>query len=82
MFIHNIHMIRNLFFVCAVDVRGVLDDLLHSDDEASSMCTSNPAQTNTGPTGSFLHFTKSVFNNSLIQLSYEQKWHENSVRVC
>ncbi|XP_027027133.1 ATPase family AAA domain-containing protein 2 isoform X2 [Tachysurus fulvidraco] len=37
---------------------GVLDDLLQSEDEASFMCTSNPAQTNTGPTGSFLHFTK------------------------
>lgn len=40
---------------------GVLGDLLHSDDEeATSMCTSNPAQTNTGPTGSFLHLTKSA----------------------
>ncbi|XP_060756226.1 ATPase family AAA domain-containing protein 2-like [Neoarius graeffei] len=39
---------------------GVLDDLLHSDDEALSMCTSNPSQTNTGPTGSFLHLTKSA----------------------
>ncbi|XP_026780120.3 ATPase family AAA domain-containing protein 2 isoform X1 [Pangasianodon hypophthalmus] len=39
---------------------GVLDELLHSDDDASAMCTSNPAQTNTGPTGSFLHLTKSA----------------------
>uniref|UniRef100_A0A8B9L7Z9 ATPase family AAA domain-containing protein 2 n=1 Tax=Astyanax mexicanus TaxID=7994 RepID=A0A8B9L7Z9_ASTMX len=33
---------------------GVLDDLLHSDDEGSSLCTSNPAQKNAGPAGSFL----------------------------
>ncbi|KAI5612012.1 ATPase family AAA domain-containing protein 2B, partial [Silurus asotus] len=38
---------------------GVFDDLLHSD-EALSMCISKPAQTNTGPTGSFLHLSKSA----------------------
>ncbi|XP_036414003.1 ATPase family AAA domain-containing protein 2-like isoform X1 [Colossoma macropomum] len=39
---------------------GVLDDLLHSDDEGSSMCTSNPAQKNAGPAGTFLHFNRSA----------------------
>uniref|UniRef100_A0AAR2KC83 ATPase family AAA domain-containing protein 2 n=1 Tax=Pygocentrus nattereri TaxID=42514 RepID=A0AAR2KC83_PYGNA len=38
----------------------ILDDLLHSDDEGSSMCTSNPAQKNAGPAGTFLHFNRSA----------------------
>ncbi|XP_062841357.1 ATPase family AAA domain-containing protein 2-like [Trichomycterus rosablanca] len=41
-------------------VTGVLDDLLHSDDEASSICTSNPAQANAGQTKSFLLLTRSA----------------------
>uniref|UniRef100_A0AAR2JND8 ATPase family AAA domain-containing protein 2 n=1 Tax=Pygocentrus nattereri TaxID=42514 RepID=A0AAR2JND8_PYGNA len=38
----------------------LFNDLLHSDDEGSSMCTSNPAQKNAGPAGTFLHFNRSA----------------------
>lgn len=56
----------NSCLFCAVEcTTAVLDDLLHSDDEASSVCTSNPAQTNATPAGTFLHLTKSVFNSGI-----------------
>ncbi|KAI4873114.1 hypothetical protein NFI96_015547 [Prochilodus magdalenae] len=42
------------------DNDGPLDDVLHSDDEGTSLCTSNPAQKNAGPAGTFLHLSRSA----------------------
>lgn len=46
-----------VFFVLE-GVSGILDDLLQSEDEGSSMCTTNKGQKTTGPTASVLHLSR------------------------
>ncbi|XP_073782714.1 ATPase family AAA domain-containing protein 2 isoform X1 [Danio rerio] len=42
------------------NVSGILDDLLQSEDEGSSVCITNKGQKNTGPAVSVLHLTRSA----------------------
>ncbi|XP_043116667.1 ATPase family AAA domain-containing protein 2-like isoform X2 [Puntigrus tetrazona] len=44
----------------AEGVSGILDDILHSEDEGSSVCITNKAQKNTGPSASALHLSRSA----------------------
>uniref|UniRef100_A0A673N100 ATPase family AAA domain-containing protein 2 n=1 Tax=Sinocyclocheilus rhinocerous TaxID=307959 RepID=A0A673N100_9TELE len=41
-------------------VSGILDDLLQSEDEGSSVCITNKGQKNTGPSASALHLNRSA----------------------
>uniref|UniRef100_A0A672SWL8 ATPase family AAA domain-containing protein 2 n=1 Tax=Sinocyclocheilus grahami TaxID=75366 RepID=A0A672SWL8_SINGR len=41
-------------------VSGILDDLLQSEDEGSSVCITNKGQKNTGPAASALHLNRSA----------------------
>ncbi|XP_016095717.1 ATPase family AAA domain-containing protein 2 isoform X1 [Sinocyclocheilus grahami] len=44
----------------AEGVSGILDDLLQSEDEGSSVCITNKGQKNTGPAASALHLNRSA----------------------
>uniref|UniRef100_A0A671MLB0 ATPase family AAA domain-containing protein 2 n=1 Tax=Sinocyclocheilus anshuiensis TaxID=1608454 RepID=A0A671MLB0_9TELE len=44
----------------AEGVSGILDDLLQSEDEGSSVCITNKGQKNTGPSASALHLNRSA----------------------
>uniref|UniRef100_A0A9J7X4U8 ATPase family AAA domain-containing protein 2 n=1 Tax=Cyprinus carpio carpio TaxID=630221 RepID=A0A9J7X4U8_CYPCA len=43
-------------------VSGILDDLLQSEDEGSSVCITNKGQKNTGPAASALHLNRSALH--------------------
>ncbi|XP_016095719.1 ATPase family AAA domain-containing protein 2 isoform X3 [Sinocyclocheilus grahami] len=45
---------------CVEGVSGILDDLLQSEDEGSSVCITNKGQKNTGPAASALHLNRSA----------------------
>ncbi|XP_016313784.1 ATPase family AAA domain-containing protein 2 isoform X4 [Sinocyclocheilus anshuiensis] len=45
---------------CVEGVSGILDDLLQSEDEGSSVCITNKGQKNTGPSASALHLNRSA----------------------
>ncbi|XP_016137521.1 ATPase family AAA domain-containing protein 2-like [Sinocyclocheilus grahami] len=44
----------------AEGLSGILDDLLQSEDEGSSVCITNKGQKNTGPSASALHLNRSA----------------------